>query len=187
MASYFEGEKPIESFAAVVSDVVTAPGAFFEQMPKAETYGSAVYFLSITLAVPLLIGAMMTLGFSLFFAPVIWLFVLAATWLWAWYLGWAVRVFGKRGLSTQDAFQICAYANVPVILAWIPILNVALGLWSLVLEWFGLTRYAHVSSGVALLILLVPMIILMLSMTVLVVLLAVFASQNATFQEWQVF
>jgi hypothetical protein len=187
MATYFDGDKPIESFAAAVRDVVTAPGLFFEQMPKAEAYGPAVYFLTLTLAVPLLIGAMMTLGFSLFLAPVMWLFALAATWLWAWYLGWAARVFGKRELSTPDAFQICAYANVPILLAWVPVLNVVLGLWSLVLEWFGLTRYAGVSSGVALLILLVPMIILMLSMTALIVLVAVLASQNASYQEWQFF
>ncbi|HKI61232.1 MAG TPA: YIP1 family protein [Mariprofundaceae bacterium] len=187
MSAYFEGEKPIESFAAAVRDVVVAPGLFFEQMPKTEAYGPSVYFLSLTLAVPLLIGAMMTLGFSLFLAPFLWLVMLALTWLWAWYLSWAVKLFGKQALSTPDAFQICAYANVPILLAWVPVLNVVLGLWSLALEWYGLTRYAHVSSGVALLILLVPMIILMLSMTVLVVLIAVFASQNASIQEWQVF
>jgi len=187
MATYFDATKPIETFAAVVRDVVTGPGAFFEQMPKTETYGLAVYVLTLTLAVPLLIGAMMTLGFSLFFAPLIWLFMLAATWFWAWYLAWAARVFGKRELSTPDAFQICAYANVPMLLVWVPVLNVVLGLWSLALEWFGLTRYAGVSSGTALLLLIIPMIVLMLSMTALVVLVAVLASQNGSYQEFQWF
>jgi len=187
MASYFDATKPIETFAAAVRDVVTGPSAFFEQMPKTETYGLAVYVLTLTLAVPLLIGAMMTLGFSLFFAPLIWLFMLAATWLWAWYLAWAARVFGKRELSTPDAFQICAYANVPMLLAWVPVLNVILTLWSLVLQWYGLTRYAGVSSGVAQLVVLVPMIFMMLSTAALVVLVVVFATQHGSIQELQWF
>ncbi|MDX8406957.1 MAG: YIP1 family protein [Mariprofundaceae bacterium] len=188
MPVYFDSNKPIESFAAAVRDVVIAPGTFFEHMPKAGSYAPAIYFLTISLAVPLLIGALMTLGFSLFLAPVIWLVMLLATWLWAWYLGWAARVFGKKALSTIDAFQISAYGNVPMLLAWVPVLNVVTGLWSLVLEWFGLTRFAGVSSGVALLVLLVPMIVLMLSMTLLVVLIAVFASQlQESLPAWQTF
>jgi len=114
---YFDSNKPIESFAAAVRDVVIAPSAFFEHMPKTESYASAIYFLTISLAVPLLIGALMTLGFSLFLAPIIWVVMLLATWLWAWYLAWAARVFGKKELSTIDAFQISAYVNVPMLLA----------------------------------------------------------------------
>ena len=91
-------------------------------------------------------------------------------------------------MSTIDAFQISAYGNVPMLLAWVPVLNMVTGLWSLVLEWFGLTRFAGVSSGVALLVLIVPMIVLMLSMTLLVVLIAVFASQfQQSLPAWQAF
>ncbi len=187
MSVYFDSDRPIESFAGAVRDVIIGPGVFFEQMPKAGTYVPAIYFLTLTLAVPLLIGAMMTLGFSLFLAPLVWLVLLAATWLWAWYLAWAARVFGKKDLATINAFQISVYANVPILLAWVPVVNVITGLWSLVLEWFGLTRFAGVSSGMALLILIVPMVLMMLSVILLVVLLAVFASQNQPLPSWQMF
>jgi len=188
MSSYFDGNKPVDSFISAVRDLVVAPGEFFKQMPNTEGYGPGIFFLTITLAVPLLIAAMMTLGFSLFLAPVIWLVMLASTWLWAWYLGWAVRVFAKKELSTINAFQICAYANAPMLLAWIPVLSFITGLWSLALEWLGLTRYAGVSSGTALLILLVPIVVLMLSFTVLIVLIAVLASKHgASVQELQIF
>ncbi len=187
MSDYFESARPVESFAAALRHLAVSPGIFFAQMPRATGYSNAVWFLSITLAVPLFVWTMMSLGMALFLAPLLWLVMLAGTWLWAWYLGWAVRLFAGRELSTVDAFHICAYANAPALLAWVPVLNVVIGIWSLILEWFGLTRYAGIGSGTALLILIVPMIVLMLSVAVLAILVGMLATQHGTLHDMQMF
>ncbi len=187
MSEYFDRENAVESFVAAVRQVVIAPGAFFEGMPRAQGYGPSLIFLSIVLGVVILIYALMTMGVALLAAPLVWVLAIVATWLWAWYLGWAVRVFARKDLSTMDAFQICAYANVPVLIGWIPVLGLLSSLWSLALEWIGLTRFAGVSSGTALLILLVPLVLLMLSGALLVVLIGALATQQVNGLPWQSF
>ncbi len=182
MAEYFRTEQWLDSFIAAVRDVVTRPGEFFEGMPKAEGYGPAIVFFTITLAVPFVIYALISLGLALIAAPFVWVLGLATTWVWAWYLGWAVRMFAKGSLDTVNAFQICAYANVPVLLSWVPIVGPLVGIWTLVLQWYGLTRHAKVGSGAALAIILVPALILSLSIGALIVLLGVAASQMPEMQ-----
>ncbi len=177
MPEYFRSDRLFDSFIAAARDVALAPGEFFAGLPKAEAYGPAIAYLTLTMAPAFIVWALATLGFALMFEPFIWLFTLISTWLWAWYLGWAVRVFTKRDLDTVNAFQILAYANTPFIIAWIPWLNMIAGVWVFVLQWIGLTRTAGVSSGAALLILLVPLILLAASLGALIVALGVLAAQ----------
>lgn len=178
MAQYFQSDQWVDSYIGAVRDVVTKPGEFFSGLPRATAYGPAIFFFSVTLAVPLLIFVLMSFGIMLLVAPFVWLLALAATWIWAWYLGWAVRSFAKQELDTIHAFQISAYANVPMLISWVPTVGLFATIWSIALQWFGLTRNCGVSSGVALAILLVPMLIISISLGVLVMLLGIFAAQH---------
>jgi len=178
MANYFQSEQWFDSYVAAVRDVVTKPDEFFRDMPKASAYGGSLFFFTVTLAVPLLIYVLFSFGLALLVAPFVWLVAVAATWLWAWYLGWAVRTFARQELDTVNAFQICAYANVPMLLAWLPVVGILATIWSIALTWFGLTRSCKVGSGSALAILLVPLLILSISGGILAVLLGVLAAQH---------
>ncbi len=178
MAEYFQGDRFFDSFIAAAKDVIIRPGEFFAGMPKAEAYGPAIAFFTLTMVPVFIIWALTTLGFAFVFEPFIWLFAVVSTWLWAWYLGWAVRVFTKRELDTVNAFQLLAYANTPFIFSWIPVFNVISGVWVFVLQWIGLTRSAGVSGGAALLILIVPAILMATSLGVLIVLLTALAAQQ---------
>ena len=178
MAQYFNSEQWVDSYIGAVRDVVARPAEFFTGLPKATQYGASLMFFSITLAIPLLVFALASFGLALLVAPFIWLMAVASTWLWAWYLSWAVRGFARQELDTVNAFQICAYANVPMLLSWLPVVGMLVTVWSIALQWFGLTRSCNVSSGVAMAILLVPLLVLSLSLGILVVLLGIYAAQN---------
>ena len=182
MPTYFSTADFLGSLAGCIRDIFTRPTEFFRQMPKATSYKEAVILLILMLAVPILLGILLTGGLSLHVMPVMLLvaipFALAAAWLWAWYLSWAVRKFAGGQLSTMDAFQLYAYSNIPSLFSWIPLVNVVMGFWSIYLEWKGLTAYAGVSSGKALLIIFVPLIVLLVSGAVLAILLGVYLSQQ---------
>jgi hypothetical protein len=183
MPMYFSTADFLGSLAGAIRDVFTRPTEFFRQMPQATSYKDGAILLILMLAVPILLGILFTTGgLALHLLPVILLFgipvALAGAWLWAWYLGWAVRTFTSGQLSTRDAFLLYAYSNIPSLFSWVPLINVVMGIWSIYLEWKGLTAYAGVSGGKALLIIFVPLIVLAVSGAVLAVLIGVFMSQS---------
>jgi len=178
MSEYFHRNNWVDSYIAATRDLLLKPGEFFATLPETNHYTDSILFLVITVSVPTLIIALGTLGASLLVAPLVWLVVLAGAWLWAWYLQWAVRVCCKSSLSTVQAFQICSYANMPLLLVWVPLLNAVTGIWSLALMWMGLTRNVGVSSGKALAILLIPFLLIMVSGSILIALLMTYAAQN---------
>jgi len=178
MAQYFQTEQWLDSYIGTARDIITKPAEFFDTLPKAEGYGPSLMFFTITLAIPLLVYALMSLGMALLAAPVVWLLSVVMTWIWAWYLGWAVRTFVKQPLDTVNAFQICAYANVPMLLSWVPLVGIVVTIWTIVLEWMALTRSCNASSGAALAILLIPLLIVGISGAILAVLIGIYMSQQ---------
>ncbi len=178
MSEYFHRENWVDSYIAATRDLLLKPGEFFSSLPETDHYANSMLFLVITVSVPTLIIALGTFGASLLVAPLVWLMVLGGAWLWAWYMQWAVRVCCKIKLSTVQAFHICSYANMPLLLVWVPLLNAVTGIWSLALMWMGLTRSVGVSSGKALAILLVPFLLIMISGSILIALLMTYAAQN---------
>ena len=178
MSMYFDRRNWVDSYIGSLRSLLMHPGSFYAGLPEAHDYVNSLWFLIITVSVPTLVIAAGTLGVSLFLAPMFWLFVVMGTWLWAVYLRWVLRVFAKKEVRTAHAFEICAYANAPLLLAWVPLVNAVVGIWSFVLMWLGLTRNLGLGSGMALAILLVPFLIMTLSGGVLLALLGTYAVQN---------
>ncbi len=68
-------------------------------------------------------------------------------------------IFGARKGFTQT-YKITVYSMTPtLLLGWIPILNFLTGLWSLYLEYVGLKKLHEMTSGRAILTILIPIII----------------------------
>jgi hypothetical protein len=182
MPTYFSTADFVSSLAGTIRDIFTRPTEFFRQMPKATSYKEATILLILMLAVPILVGILLSGGFRLHVMPLMLLvaipFTLAAAWLWAWYLSWAVRTFTSGQLNTKDAFMLCAYSNIPSLFGWIPLVGLITGIWGIYLEWKGLTTYAGVSGGKALLIIFVPVIVVAVSLVVLGILIPVYMSQS---------
>jgi hypothetical protein len=167
MITYFSSNRITETLLPAIKSVITEPRLFFEEMQATTSYRDSLILMSLIMLVPSLIISLPTGIFALLVIPFFLGLMLVCTWLWAWYLSWAVRVFSKSQLSTAAAFQICAYSAVPQLLSWVPGVNIFTSLWNLYLTWQGLVSHAKVGSGKALLILVIPMILFVMSLVVL--------------------
>lgn len=78
-------------------------------------------------------------------------------------------VGGRRGLD--QTLKTVLYASTPeLLLGWIPIIGIFVGIWSLILEILGIRELHEISTGRAILAVLLPIVVIV----ILVVLAAVF-------------
>lgn len=179
MSRYFSSNDIGATLVPACIHVLRSPRTFYMHMPTASDYKDSLVLLAIYLAVPaLIISVLSGLIGILVILPVSLILGLAATWLWAAYLAWAVRLFCKVPLSTCNAFQICAYAAAPLLFSWVPLIGVVAYFWNLFLCWQGLVAHAKVGGGAALIIILAAFVILAASLLLLAVLLAYLAQQG---------
>jgi hypothetical protein len=182
MPIYFSTADPIASLAGAIRDVLTRPTAFFRQMPADGSYWDSSMLLLVVLVAPLMLGVLLSRDFIPHIPVLLTIatmpFALASAWLWAGYLAWAARRFSHTSLNTRQAFQLYAYSNVPSLFSWLPGVNVITGLWSLYLQWKGLTAYAGVGGGRALMILVLPLAMLIATGIILFMLLGVYLSPS---------
>jgi hypothetical protein len=192
---YFSSDRIGDSLVPTVKTVMTRPREFFERMPVAESYGNSLILLSIYLAIPALIVSIFSGVITLIvILPLSLLFGVIGTWMWAWYLSWAARVFCKVPLSIPDAFQLCAYSAAPMLFSWIPLIGSVSFFWNLFLNWQGMVSHAKVGGGAALMIILGAFIMMSLSIVALAAALWLLASQygidmhiSDMQQQWQYF
>jgi len=190
--TYFSSDRIGDTLVPAFKAVITRPREFFERMPIAERYSNSLVLLSIYLTIPALIVSIFSgVVTVIVILPVSLITGIIATWMWAWYLSWAARVFCKAPLTTPDAFQVCTYSTAPLIFSWLPLVGAVAFFWNLFLNWQGLVSHGRVGGGAALLIILAAFIIMSLSLVVLAALLLMLASQHGVqmhisdFQQWQ--
>jgi len=172
MPVYFSSERVGETLVAATRDVLVSPVRFFEAMPGAADYRNSLVLLCIYLTIPALVLSLFSgIVTIVFILPATLVFGIFTTWMWAWYLGWASRVFCKAELNTPGAFQICAYSSAPLLLSWVPVFGVVAYIWNLYLNWQGLVSHARVGGGAALMFILGAFVVFGLSLLLFLVLL----------------
>lgn len=164
---YFSGNAPLKSLLPAVRGIVLAPGAFFAGMPRAIYYRDALFFVSVVIFGCSFLSVPFYSMLFLFLLPATWGLGLIGMWLWSRYLSWAVKGFTDARLSPANAFQLSAYAALPMLLAAIPYLGWIALLWNLYLLWQGLVSFCRLRAGVAAAIVLLPVLILGLSLVAL--------------------
>ncbi len=189
---YYQGGVLSESVVSIFFSALFQPRKMFEQMPEASGFRNNAKLLVVYLSVPTL---MMTLTFGtavpqfapnfitgllmvLLIYPVSISIGLASSYLWAWYLSRAIRVFTGREVSVEVVFQICAYSGAPFAIAWGPYLGPVMALWNFFLNWRGLVSHARVGRLAALLIMMAGISWLFVLMIVLFALLVVVLPEN---------
>jgi len=166
--TYFEANRPAQTLISAIRALFVQPRAFFADMPVAIFYRNSVFFVSIIvfalsfLAIPFY-GMML-----LFLVPVTWGVVLIALRFLAVFLRWGVSTFAKKRLSTVNAYQLAAYAFLPMLFSACSWFGVVALLWSFYLLWLGLTANCRIKAGTALSIVAVPASLLVLISTVLI-------------------
>jgi hypothetical protein len=155
---YFDKNRPMNTLLLTMRDVLTSPKAFFSDLPPAAFYANSIFLATIIVFVASFIGVAFH-GFTLLFMlPVSYGLSLIGIKFWSSYLSWAVKSFGKAKLSTPNAFHLSVYACVPLMLATVPILGLLSCLWSIYLIWVALISRCHVKSGVAAIIIAIPVL-----------------------------
>ena len=179
MPVYFSSDRVGETLVTATRDVLVSPVRFFEAMPETADYRNSLVLLCIYLAIPAVVLSLFAgIITVVIILPATLVFGIFTTWVWAGYLAWASRVFGKVDLHTAGAFQICAYSSAPLLLSWLPVFGVVAYIWSLYLNWQGLVSHARVGGGAALMFILGAFVVFGLSLFVLVLLLFKLASDS---------
>ena len=163
----------LERYIATLKPLATEPQSFFASMPDYEEKKHALVYVALTLAPSALLAVLFSAGLALPFVLVAYLFGLVSVWLWGWYLAWAARHFAPKGMNTPTGMMLLAYANAPMLLSIVPLVNAIVGIWSLVLQVIGFRARTESSLGVAILVVLAPAVLLLLSIWILVILLGV--------------
>ncbi len=117
---YFDYNKPVETMLPALRAMLAAPDAFFRDLPKGHSRVNALFLLTVT---TLLLGAVATVfhGFGwLFLLPVVWGLMLGAAWLWSLWLRRVSSMAGGERLTRVLAFEITAYAALPLAVAMTP-------------------------------------------------------------------
>jgi len=156
---YFDKDRPMQTFLLSVRDVLSSPKAFFAELPPAAFYATSIFIITGVVFIASFAGVPFH-GFSLLFmVPVSWGLSLVALKFWSAYLSWAVKAVAQAKLTTANAFHISAYAFVPLVLAYIPVVGLIACAWSIYLLWVGLVSRCHVKPGLAAIIIIIPALI----------------------------
>lgn len=160
----------LERYLATLKPLATDPQSFFASMPDYEEKKHAFVYAAITYAPSALIAVLFTLGLALPGVILAYAFGLLGLWLWGWYFAWASRHFAPKGMDTPTGMMLLAYANAPMLLSFVPVVNAIVGIWSLVLQVIGFRARTESSLGVAIAVVVAPIVILALSGWVLMML-----------------
>ena len=159
------------------------PGEFFSNLKERETRPSLLFFTFVFLIYSLLAiiveynkvnsilrdfspGLVIPVLFIiLIFASILGIVILYLKALFLYIFIWVFRV----DMKFNDVLKLRAYTSAPLIFAWIPIIGVLLaGIWGIVIEIIGLSKYAKINMTRAALIVLIPIIILLVILLLIV-------------------
>ncbi len=181
----FDYRDPVQSFVATVRRLVLEPVAFFRSMNRQGDFVNPLLFSLICWEIAAVIGgflgvlgsvvglgargvgeAIVSLFASLIITPIvaaIVLFVAAG-------IIHLLVILLARPVSTgfETTFRVIAYADVAILVTWIPILGALVGgVWYTVLSIFGVREAHQTSTGKAAVIVLVPVAVVVFILLVL--------------------
>ena len=165
---YFDKNRPMQTLLLSMQGVLKSPKNFFAQLPPAAFYANSIFLGTVIILAASFIGVPFHSFTMLFMVPVSWGLGLIGIKVWSSYIAWATRSFGKAKLSTANAFNMSAYASVPLVFSAVPILGLISCLWSLYLMWVALVSRCHVKSSTAAIIIAIPAILFGITATALV-------------------
>jgi len=155
---YFQSNRPGGSFISSLKALLIRPREFFADMPFAVFYGNSLFFASIIIfALTFLAVPFYSIG-MLFMVPFTWGSILIGMWFLSAYMSWAVKAFGGGKLTQANAFQLSAYALMPMLFIGLSWAGVAAFVWSMYLVWLGLVAHCRIAAGRAVLVLAFPLL-----------------------------
>jgi hypothetical protein len=188
----FDYRDPIQSFVTTVRRLVLEPVAFFRSMTPQGDFVNPLLFALICWEISAIIGgflsvlgsvvglgvrsvgeAIVGLFASLILTPIFAAVVLAIA---AGIIHLLVMLIARpAGTSFETTFRVVAYADVAMLVTWVPILGALVGgVWYTVLSIFGVREAHHTSTGKAAAIVLIPAAVVVFILLVLALVIGAF-------------
>lgn len=194
----FDYRDPIQSFVTTVRRLVLEPVAFFRGMNPQGDFVNPLLFALICWEISAIIGgflgvlgsvvglgtrgvgeAIVSLFASLILTPIFAAVVLAIA---AGIIHLLVILLARpTGTSFETTFRVIAYADVALLVTWVPILGALVGgVWYTVLSILGVREAHHTSTGKAAAIVLIPVAVFVFILLVLALLIGavIFSALN---------
>jgi len=156
---YFEANRPVQTLIPAIRSLVSQPRAFFASLPTAIYYRDSLFFASIIVFVLSALSIPFLSMLMLFLFPLTLGIVMIGMRFLSSYLRWAASSFAKTRLPTAHAFQLSAYAFLPMMFSALSWFGIAALLASMYLLWLGLVTNCRIQSITALLIIAVPFVV----------------------------
>jgi len=161
MPSYFRTDAIASTLFSSIASVTLKPKAFFEGLDQADSYRNSTLFLLLLLAIPAFIDSYQIDSEHLaIMFPVMEGIGLLLAWLWAGYIYWCIKLFTDHELDHASAFQLVAYASIPLLLDISPVMLVPAFIWQLYLIRQGLILHAGIDRSSVNFMMAVPVIML---------------------------
>lgn len=156
---YFQSNSPVRTFIPAVKSLLRNPAAYFAGLPFQVFFGNSLFFVSIVIFLSIFLAVpFYTIGI-MFLIPFIWGLLLIGMWFMSMYINWAMKSFGGGKITPANAYQVTAYAFVPMALVGVSWLGVLAFTANIYLMWLGLKEYCKVPGGRAAAVLVVPVIL----------------------------
>jgi len=168
---YFEANRPAQTLIPAIRTLVSRPRDFFESLPNAIYFRDGLLFVSIIVFLLSVLSIPFHSFIMLFAFPITLGIVIVGMRFLSSYLKWAASSFAKTRLSATQAFQISAYAFLPMVFSTLSWFGIVALLASMYLLWLGLVANRQIKSATAWLMVAVPFVfVTMISSAVMVVL-----------------
>jgi len=168
---YFEANRPAQTLIPAIRSLVSQPREFFSSLPNAIYYRDSLLFVSIIVFLLSVLSIPFHSFIMLFAFPITLGIVIIGMWSLSRYLKWAASSFAKTRLSATQAFQISAYAFLPMACSTLSWFGIVALLASMYLLWLGLVANRQIKSTTAWMIVAVPFVfVAMLGSAVMVIL-----------------
>ncbi|VBB43206.1 conserved membrane hypothetical protein [uncultured Desulfatiglans sp.] len=156
------GFDAVRRFLEKAIGLLINPGRFYEARKDEKGYRTAISFLLTVSILFTLAGALVMPQEKAFFAVVFFLNAFSMPFLTAGILYPVARLFCRRTFTFEALFRIVAYANVSLLISWLPGMAWVGGIWKFYLIGVGMTRTGGIKTRVVLACLAAAAVLLLL-------------------------
>jgi hypothetical protein len=151
----FQGWAPFAQIFGIVFAMLLHPGTFYERLPQRNGYTSPIIFLFFCSTLHTICGTMCTNREKVVFGTLYFVNAFFMPFITAFLAYLAALILCRHIFSYQTVLGITAYANVTLLLAWIPGVSCVTGIWTYGLIGLGMAKVGPITASMAFRIILI--------------------------------
>lgn len=143
--SSFDVQAFLQSFISTAREIVLSPQVFYGNMPTSSGFVEPILFFAVSCIPNVLMSTLTT------FNPLMGILSILIAFIGSFAgagLGFGLsKAMGGTPPSFEAVYRVFAYAGVVGLVTWVPFVGPLLGLYAIVLQYFGLKRVCGMSTG----------------------------------------